>query len=95
MHVILLRFGNNKASAPTYMKEHNAWIANGMSDGVFQCVGSLNTGGGFVLAHGENDDEIRQRVDDDPFVRHEIVVAEIHRVDVNRTVPQLEYLVSA
>ncbi len=77
MHVILLKFGENKASAPEHMAGHKAWIAKGISDGVFQCVGSLDVGGGFILAHGQNDKDLRQRVAADPFVVHGVVSAEV------------------
>ncbi|MEM8837227.1 MAG: hypothetical protein AAGE89_03980 [Pseudomonadota bacterium] len=74
------------------MDEHNSWITCGVSDGVFQCVGSLDIGGGFILAHGEDDESLRARVAEDPFVRENVVTAEVHSVDVKRTQPQLAYL---
>ncbi len=92
MHVILLKFGENKALAPKYMAEHKAWIAKGISDGVFQCVGSLDVGGGFILAHGQNDEDLRKRVAADPFVEHGVVSAEVLQIDVNQAVPELSYL---
>ena len=91
MHIILLRFGENKKNARDYIESHNAWISKGFSDGVFQCVGSLDTGGGFIIAHGENDDAIHSRVKKDPFVQQNIVAPEIHAIDIKRTVPSLDY----
>lgn len=95
MHVILLKFGENKASAPEHMADHKAWIAKGISDGIFQCVGSLDVGGGFILAHGEDDEEVRARVAADPFVEHDVVSAEVLQVDLNHAVPELAYLDTA
>lgn len=95
MHVILLKFGKNKASAPEHMADHKAWIAQGVSDGVFQCVGSLDVGGGFILAHGQGNADLRQRVEADPFVEHNVVTAEVLQIDVNHTVPELSYLAKA
>ena len=92
MHIILLKFGENKASAPVHMADHKAWIAQGISDGVFQCVGSLDVGGGFILAHGQNDEDLRQRVAADPFVEHGVISAEVLQIDVNQAVPALSYL---
>ena len=93
MHIIFLKFGPNKAQASTYMEAHNAWITKGMNEGIFQCVGSLGVGGGFILAHGESDADIKSRVDLDPFVEHGIVTVEINQVNPKRAVPQLEYLI--
>lgn len=92
MHVILLKFGENKASAPEHMADHKAWIAQGISDGIFHCVGSLDVGGGFILAHGENDEEVRARVAADPFVEQGVVSAEVLQVDVNHAGPELAFL---
>ncbi|WP_068083205.1 YciI family protein [Polycladidibacter stylochi] len=91
MHIILLKFGDNKESAKKYMETHNSWISSGFSDGVFQCVGSLDSGGGFIIAHGESTDAIHKRVAEDPFAQHAVVTPEVHAIDVKRTVPQLDY----
>ena len=74
------------------MEAHNAWIAIGLADGVFQCVGSLDVGGGFILVHGEEHEALLQRVQKDPFVENDIVTAEVYQVDVKRTVPELAHL---
>ena len=92
MHIILLKLGDNSSSAPQFMERHNAWIAKGLADGVFQCVGSLDVGGGFILAHGEENKAILQRVMEDPFVENNVVTAEVHQVDVKRTAPELAHL---
>lgn len=92
MHIILLKFGDNRSSAPQFMEAHNAWIAKGLADGIFQCVGSLDVGGGFVLAHGEENEALLQRVMADPFVENNVVTAEVHQVEVKRTAPQLAHL---
>lgn len=92
MHIILLKFGDNKSTAPQFMEAHNAWIAKGVADEVFQCVGSLDIGGGFILAHGEDNQSILKRVNEDPFVKNNVVTAEVHQVDVKRTAPQLAHL---
>ena len=76
------------------MEAHNAWVEKGLADGVFQCVGSLDVGGGLILAHGEENEAITQRVMADPFVENNVVTAEVHQVDVKRTAPELAHLVS-
>ena len=93
MHVILLKFAENKSAAPDFMEKHNAWIAKGLSEGIFQMVGSLKSGGGFILATGEDEAAIAERVDADPFVQHGIVSAEIQTVDIKRVAPQFQKLI--
>lgn len=93
MFIIYLRFSANKSAAADLMAAHNAWIAQGFSDGVFQCVGSLKPeGGGAILALGENREEIERRINADPFVAHDVVIAEIAEVDVKKTTPELSFL---
>ncbi|NVK35589.1 MAG: hypothetical protein HWE23_13965 [Rhodobacteraceae bacterium] len=92
MHVILLKFGSNKPAAPQFMQAHNDWVSQGLADGIFQCVGSLDVGGGCILARGEDHDAILRRVNQDPFVENDVVTAEILKVDVNRTSPEWSQL---
>ena len=92
MHTVLLKFGANKSMAAKFMEGHNSWIAKGFSDSVFQCVGSLDVGGGFILVHGEETETLHRRVNEDPFVVHGVVTAEIHHIDIKRTVPNLDFL---
>ena len=92
MYIVLLKFAENKSAASEFMDGHNKWIAQGFADGVFQCVGSLASGGGTVIAHGEAPSAFNERVQADPFVKHGVVIAEIHQVDPKRTVPALEFL---
>lgn len=92
MHIILLKFSENKAAAADHMKAHTEWIAKGLADGVFQCVGSLDVGGGVVIAHGETHDALMQRIAADPFVQHGVVNCEVHQVEVKKTAPAQAYL---
>ncbi|SIT90675.1 hypothetical protein SAMN05421665_3184 [Yoonia rosea] len=93
MFIIFLRFSENKSAAPDFMPAHNEWIAKGFGDGIFQCVGSLTPeGGGAILAAGENREEIERRINADPFVEHNVVVAQIAEVDVKKTTPALDFL---
>lgn len=93
MFVILLKFSSNKAAASEHMTGHNEWITQGFEDDVFQCVGSLKpAAGGFVLAHGESREALEARINNDPFIRHDVVHAEILEVAPNRTSPALEFL---
>ncbi|MBT2452288.1 hypothetical protein J7F03_35570 [Streptomyces sp. ISL-43] len=93
MFVVILRFAANKNQAPQHMAGHQEWIHQGVQDGVFLLVGSLQPGqGGAVLAHDTTLDELRERVAADPFVAHEVVSAEIIEIAPNSTDPRLAFL---
>lgn len=93
MFIATLTFSTNKAAAPEFMAAHNAWIGAGFSDGVFQCVGSLQPdGGGAILAVGESWPAFEERINQDPFVQHDVVVARIIEVGVKKTAPAFDFL---
>jgi len=92
MHLILLKFSDNKARAGDFMDGHKAWIERGFADGIFLMSGSLQSGGGVVLAHGLSTEGIEARVNDDPFVAENVVRAEIHAVDPSRADARLNFL---
>jgi len=93
MFVTFLRFSDNRAAAPEFMAAHNDWLAQGFADGAFLCAGSLApAGGGALLPHSEDRAALEARIATDPFVRHGIVAAEIHEIDVRHTVPALDLL---
>ena len=95
MYIVLLKFAENKAAASEYMDAHDAWIAQGFADGVFQCVGSLASGGGALIAYDEEPSAFDERIRSDPFVEHGVVNAEIHQIAPKRTVSALEFLKAA
>jgi len=95
MFVILLEFSDNKSEAAAFMAGHKAWIDRGLSDGIFLVVGSLKpNAGGAILAHGCTADEIRRRVDQDPFVAGNVVRAEILEIEPNRTDERFGFLIN-
>lgn len=81
MHIIFLKFGLNRAQAGQWMAEHVRWIQQGIDDGSFLMAGSLDSGqGGVVLAANMDREAIQHRVDQDPFVIHNVVTADIQTV---------------
>ncbi|WP_329383287.1 hypothetical protein OG625_21115 [Streptomyces sp. NBC_01351] len=93
MFVVLLRFAANKSQAPDHTAGHQAWIQQGMEDGIFLLIGGIQPGqGGAVLAHNTTLDDLQQRVAADPFVAHEVVSAEIIEIAPNLTDPRLSFL---
>ncbi|MER7901504.1 hypothetical protein ABTX62_37060 [Streptomyces sp. NPDC096046] len=93
MYVALLRFSTNKAAAAEHMAGHQNWIRQGVEDGVFVLIGSLEPGpGGAVLATGIAREELQARVAEDPFVVHDVVAAEVIEIAPNLTDPRLAFL---
>lgn len=93
MHIVLLKFSENKAEADRHMSAHRAWLKRGFDDGVFLLAGSLQPGlGGGILVHGITDHALRSRLDEDPFVTEKVVTAEILALDPALTDPRLAFL---
>lgn len=93
MHIIFLKFGQNRAQAGQWMARHGQWIQQGIDDGVFLLAGSLeNAQGGAILAVSVDKETLLARVQQDPFVIHGVVVAEVHTVSTSRTAPGMAEL---
>ena len=93
MFVVLLRFSDNKARAAELMAAHNAWIQQGIADGVLLLVGSLQpAAGGALLAHGVSRADLDARVRQDPFVDAGVVRAEILEIAPKRADARLSFL---
>ena len=93
MFVVLLKFSDNKSQAGQFMEGHKEWIKRGLDDGVFLLVGTLqpNKGGG-IVAHNTSLADIQNRVNDDPFVVHNVVSAEILEITVSMSDDRLNFL---
>lgn len=93
MFVVLLRFSDHKARAAELMAAHNAWIQQGIDDGVLLLVGSLQpAAGGALLAHGVSRGDLDTRLRQDPFVDAGVVRAEILEIAPNRADARLGFL---
>ena len=93
MFVVLLHFSNNRDRAGDFMDDHNEWIGRGFDDGVFLLAGSLLTGsGGTIVAHDCTLSELQERLDEDPFVEHDVVHAEILEIAPSRVDQRLGFL---
>jgi len=93
MFIVFLKFSDNKGQAGQFMDGHNAWIERGFDDGVFLLVGSLqpNLGGG-IVAHATSRENLQARVNEDPFVAHDVVTAEIVELTPARADERLGFL---
>jgi uncharacterized protein YciI len=95
MFIVLLRFAENRDRAGQLMEGHKSWLQQGFADGVFLLAGSLqpNQGGG-ILAHNTSLEDLRARVDEDPFVAEGVVSAEILEIDPARADDRLRFLLN-
>lgn len=93
MLIVFLRFSENKSQASQFMEGHNSWINQGIDDGVFLVVGSLqpNLGGG-IIAYNTSLTELQSRVNEDPFVAEKVVTAEINEITPSFTDERLSSL---
>lgn len=95
MYIIFLKFGPNRSQAHQWMTEHAEWIQRGIDDGVFLMAGSLDDAqGGAVLAANIARAALTTRVQEDPFVVHGVVTAEIQAITPSRVAPGLSELLS-
>lgn len=81
LFIVFLRFGPNRADVGRWLAGHKLWLRQGIDDGTFLMAGTLDDAeGGVVLAAGHDRAEVLARVEQDPFVTHGVVHAEIHAV---------------
>lgn len=93
MFVIFLKFSENKSQAGAFKQAHKDWIKAGFDEGVFLLVGNLQPEkGGAIFAHNSSRAEIENRVKADPFVKENIVSAEISEITPSKTDSRIEFL---
>lgn len=93
MFMVFLKFSAGKPRAPEFMAAHKAWIRQGVDDGVFLLVASLQPqAGGAILAQGVTRAELDARLAADPFVQEDVVRAEVFELAPNLAAPQLSFL---
>lgn len=93
MFIVFLKFSAGKARAAELMPAHKSWIRQGLDDGVFLLVASLQPqAGGVILAHGLSRPELDARLCEDPFVREDVVRPEVFETTPNLADPRLAFL---
>ncbi|EAQ63870.1 hypothetical protein MED121_03833 [Marinomonas sp. MED121] len=101
MFNVYLTFAENKALAAEFMQGHKDWIKQGVEEGVFLMVGSIKPSddnpkaGGFIMAFNLSYDALVEKVNQDPFVIHKVVQAEIYEVTPNQLDDRLAFLMPA
>lgn len=95
MFVVLLKFAGNRDQAGEFVDAHRAWIKCGFDDGVFLMAGSLQPQlGGAIMAHNTSLPELQGRVNEDPFVVHDVVSAGIHEITPAKADERLDFLLA-
>ncbi len=95
MYIVFLKFSENKENAPQFMEGHKNWIKQGLDENVFLLVGSIEpNAGGAILAHNVSREEIQARVEEDPFVKDNIVKAEIIHISPAQVAKKLQFLLN-
>ena len=93
MFVVFLKFARNKGQAGQFMESHKDWIKRGFDDEIFLLAGSLQPAlGGSILAHNTSLEDLRSRVQEDPFVAKSVVSAEIFEIAPSRVDERLSFL---
>jgi len=97
MFIILLKFSDNKKDAKAFMQAHKDWIRCGFDERVFLVVGNLkatepSASGGGIVAHNTSLQDLKKRVNEDPFVENNIVTAEILEICPNQADERLNFL---
>jgi hypothetical protein len=82
------------SKAPAHVDGHKDWIRQGFADGLLFYVGGRRGGGGnAMIANGGTPEELRSRVDQNPFVANGVVTAEIIELDTTMSDPRMGFMV--
>lgn len=93
MYVVLLRLADG-AKASEHLDGHKRWLQHGFDDNVFFLTGGIpQLGGGAIIAAGLSLDELRTRLEEDPFVVHGAVTPEVVELETTMSDPRLAFLV--
>ncbi len=93
-YIILLKFSDNSGNAAEYVNAHKEWLNEGIEDGVFLMAGTLGSGmGGAIIAQDSSLEAIEIRVNADPFVKAQVVRAEILEFALSVAAKDLQFLI--
>ena len=93
MYIVLLKFAANKAAAGDHMQGHRDWLQAGFERGHFLLAGSIVPGaGGAILANGVSKEDLDAIVNQDPFVKEDVVTAEILEIEPAKLDARLQFL---
>ena len=95
MYIVLLKFSENRDKEVDLMDGHIKWIKSGFDDQVFTLCGSLQPNlGGVIMAHNISLNDLKNRVNQDPFVANNVVTAEFLEVTPSIAEERLRFLIA-
>jgi uncharacterized protein YciI len=95
MFVVQLKFSDNKSKTSQYMADHKLWIKKGFDDEVFLLVGSIKPNlGGAIIAYNISYQALKTRIQEDPFIIHDIVSAQILEIEPSMADERFTFLLS-
>lgn len=78
LHAVTLIYLTKPDVISAHLDAHKQWLVRGFKEGRIIFAGPLNNGsGGYILFQGENVSDIHNFLQDDPFIIHDIVDAEV------------------
>jgi uncharacterized protein YciI len=93
MYFVLLRLADG-SKVSEHVDGHRRWLQQGFDENVFLLTGGIpQRGGGAIIAAGLSPDELRVRLDEDPFVVHGVVTPEVVELETTMSDPRLAFLV--
>ncbi len=96
MFIVFLRFSHQRAQAGQWMAQHQQWLDEGFAAGAFLMAGSLDEGrGGVIIAADLDAAALRERINQDPFVKHGVVEAEIQGFKPSRLAEGMDAVLAA
>lgn len=93
MFVVSMTMTGQMDKAKAHMAGHNAWVKQGVDDGVFVLVGNLKPGpGGCLFAVNVDREALDARIATDPFVSEGIVAVEVTETVIHTADKNLQFL---
>ncbi|WP_316504127.1 YciI family protein [Klebsiella michiganensis] len=82
LHAVTLTYLTQPDSISSQLDAHKQWLVRGFKEGKILFAGPLsNHAGGYILFQGDSVSEIQNYLQDDPFIIHNIVDAEIMGIE--------------
>lgn len=82
LHAVTLTYLAQPDVISAHLDAHKLWLVRGINEGKILFAGPLSNGaGGYILFQEGNVSEIHNFLQDDPFIMHNIVDAEVMSIE--------------